>query len=85
MPDCSFTPFQDLSGYTSDVPMPPNHVKVLHILNCRGTDEEYTHLKSFLGGKGNAEAVVEDCRISQTNKGLMMLRVVSVPTEECQA
>ncbi|XP_010512301.1 PREDICTED: F-box/LRR-repeat protein At1g06630-like isoform X2 [Camelina sativa] len=43
---------QDLNGYRGDVSMPPNQVKVLHVLNYGGTDEEFKQLeKCFIGKK----------------------------------
>ncbi|XP_010512300.1 PREDICTED: F-box/LRR-repeat protein At3g60040-like [Camelina sativa] len=58
---------QDLTGYTRDVSMPLNQVKVLRVLNYGGTDEELKRLKNFLGGKCNAEVVDEGIRL-QTNR-----------------
>ncbi|XP_010474737.1 PREDICTED: F-box/LRR-repeat protein At1g06630-like [Camelina sativa] len=60
---------QDLNGYTRDVSMPLNQVKALHILNYGRTDEELKRLKSFLGGKCNAEVVDKGIRL-QTNRFL---------------
>lgn len=59
---------QDLKGYRSDVSMRRNQVK-LHILDYGGTDEEFEQLKSFLGKKRNAEAVVDDGIRLQTKRG----------------
>ncbi|XP_019094014.1 PREDICTED: F-box/LRR-repeat protein At1g06630-like [Camelina sativa] len=61
---------QDLNGYRGDVSMPPNQVKVLHVLNYGGTDEEFKQLeKSLIGRKRNAEAVVDDGISLQTKRG----------------
>ncbi|ESQ44060.1 hypothetical protein EUTSA_v10006004mg [Eutrema salsugineum] len=40
---------QDLNGYPGVVSMPPNKVKVLHVLGYQGTVEELKHLKSLVG------------------------------------
>ncbi|XP_020882480.1 LOW QUALITY PROTEIN: F-box/LRR-repeat protein At1g06630-like [Arabidopsis lyrata subsp. lyrata] len=68
---------QDLKGYRSDVSMRRNQVK-LHILDYGGTDEEFEQLKSFLGKKRNAEAVVDDGIRLQTKRDITMLLGVSL-------
>ncbi|KAG7561504.1 F-box domain [Arabidopsis thaliana x Arabidopsis arenosa] len=83
---------QDLNGYTGDVFMPLNHLKVLHILGYRGTSQELKHLRSFLGKTeclellqvNVKEAVVDDdIIILKTKKELMMLLGTSV-SPKCQ-
>lgn len=83
---------QDLNGYTGDVSMPLNKVKVLHILGYRGTAEEVKQLKSFLGEfeclelvqVDVTEAVEDDGKtLLQTKRDLMMLLGASLPSK-CQ-
>ncbi|CAH8269236.1 unnamed protein product [Arabidopsis lyrata] len=79
---------QGLNGYTGDVFMPLNHLKVLHILGYGGTSQELKHLRSFLGKTeclvNVKEAVVDnDIIILKTKKELMMLLDTSV-SPKCQ-
>ncbi|XP_023638843.1 F-box/LRR-repeat protein At3g60040 isoform X1 [Capsella rubella] len=80
---------KDLNRYTGDVSMPPNKVKVLHILGYRGTSDELKQLKSFLGEFKCLELVQVDVAIAaeddgimlQTKRDLMMLLGVSLPSK----
>ncbi|CAL9213216.1 unnamed protein product [Arabidopsis halleri] len=82
---------KDLNGYTGDVSMPLNKVKVLHLLGYRGTADEVKQLKSFLGEfeclelvqVDVTEAAEDDGKILQSKRDLIMLLGVSLPSK-CQ-
>ncbi|ESQ44061.1 hypothetical protein EUTSA_v10005988mg [Eutrema salsugineum] len=80
---------QVLNGFTSDVSMPLNKVKALHIPSYRGTAEELKQLKSFLGEfeclewvqVDVAEAAEDDSITLQTKRDLIMPLAVSLPSK----
>ncbi|XP_019101721.1 PREDICTED: F-box/LRR-repeat protein At3g60040-like [Camelina sativa] len=79
---------KDLNGYTGDVSMPPNKVKVLHILGYRGTADELKLLKSFLGEFKCLELVQVDVANAAEDDGIILqikreLLGVSLPSK-CQ-
>ncbi|KFK35196.1 hypothetical protein AALP_AA5G252800 [Arabis alpina] len=81
---------QDLNGYTTDVYIPLNQVKVLHVLGYRGTTHELERLKSFTRGRKCLKLVrveiaqgivVDDGKVLQIHRGLMTLLGVSVSSK----
>ncbi|ESQ56130.1 hypothetical protein EUTSA_v10025492mg [Eutrema salsugineum] len=78
---------QDLNAYTDDVSLPPNQMKVLHILGYRRTAQELEQLKSLLTEFECIEFVQVDVSeeddgiILQATKDLMMLPGVSVSSK----
>uniref|UniRef100_A0A1J3K0Q8 F-box/LRR-repeat protein n=1 Tax=Noccaea caerulescens TaxID=107243 RepID=A0A1J3K0Q8_NOCCA len=77
---------QDLDGYTSDVSMPRNKVKSLHISGFRGTAQELDQLKSFLGEFESLELVQVDVAQAsgitmQARTDLMTLVGVLLPSK----
>lgn len=74
--------FQDLHGYAGVVSVDQNQVKVLHILNYRGTGKEFKYLEHFIEKLEFLELVEVNVvgghndKILQTKMDLMMLPTV---------
>ncbi|KAL1194493.1 F-box/LRR-repeat protein [Cardamine amara subsp. amara] len=78
---------KDLNGYTCDISMPLNQVKVLHVLGYRATSKELKHLKRFLREIVCIEVVQvdiledDDGKVLQATNDLLMLPGVSVSSK----